>query len=206
MCGRYQQAGHVPTITLLIDRLERDEADSLPPGNLAPTMQGAVILREGARYVQRRMRWGLVPHFAKEIGTFATFNARGETVATSPAFRSAFRNRRCLVPCQGFYEWKAVPGQKKKVPHLFTLKSGEPFVMAGLWDRATIGGEELLSYTIVTTTPNELVAQYHHRMAVMLHERDIERWLDPGFGDVAALQELLVPYPAELMSVRPVVL
>ncbi len=200
MCGRYAQAGHVPTISVLIHGMEHlVPMDAAGGGNLAPTMQGTVIVLEDGVPVARAMRWGLVPHFAKEIGTYATFNARGETVATSPAFRRAFAQQRCLVPCAGFYEWARVEGSRKKVPHLFTLASGEPMMMAGLWDRARIGGEELLSYTIVTTTPNDLVGRFHHRMAVILERADWGTWLDPRMNDVAALQALVRPLPASLM-------
>lgn len=203
MCGRYAQTGHVPTISVLIHGMEHlVPMDSTHAGNLAPTMQGTVIVLEDGVPVQRTMRWGLVPHFAKEIGTFATFNARGETVATSPAFRRAFAQQRCLVPCAGFYEWAKVEGSKKKVPHFFSLASGEPMMMAGLWDRARINGAELLSYTIVTTTPNDLVAQFHHRMAVILQQADWGTWLDPRINDIATLQGLVRPLPAELMQER----
>lgn len=206
MCGRYSSGDQTSFLEAL--GAEILSPATHPGMNLAPSQAGTVILREGDRLVARQMRWGLVPRFAKEIGKYATFNARSETLATSPAFRTSFRDRRCLIPCEGFYEWKVLPGQEnvkrpKKQPYKFTMQNGEPFAMAGLWDRATINGEELLSYTIVTTTPNDLVAQYHHRMAVILHPQDYETWLDPKHQDTAALQRLLVPFPAHQMKAEP---
>ncbi len=207
MCGRYAVAGHVPSISLLLDGVEhRVELDLPESGNLAPTMQGAVIVLEEGVPVQQTMRWGLVPHFAREIGKYSTFNARGETAATSPAYRRSFAQRRCLVPCAGFYEWAKVEDAKKKVPHFFSLADGSMMMMAGLWDRARIDGQDLLSYTIVTTTPNDLVGQFHHRMAVILQQEDWGAWLDPDLNDVSVVQEFVKPLAPELMQERVVTL
>jgi putative SOS response-associated peptidase YedK len=123
-------------------------------------------------------------------------NARGETVAEKPAFRSAFRSRRCLVPADGFYEW-AKEGDRKQ-PYLFRLRSGDPFALAGLWESwRDAGGDVLETCTIVTTEANEVVRPAHHRMPVVLPPSAYEEWLDPEPGDLRHLLRLLEPYDAD---------
>ena len=170
--------------------------------NCAPTQSLAVIADEAPDTLQF-FRWGLIPSWAKDpsIGN-RMFNARAETITEKPSFRNSFRRRRCLVPATGFYEWRTEPGTKKKIPVHFTLKSGEPFCFAGLWDEWVSGdGEVVRSFTIITTTPNELVAGVHDRMPVILHREDEGRWVRAG-GD-AGLTALLVPFPAGLMDSGP---
>jgi putative SOS response-associated peptidase YedK len=126
-------------------------------------------------------------------------NARAETAAEKPAFREAFRRRRCLVVADGFYEWKKTGG-KAKQPYYIRMKDARPFGFAGLWDR----WGELETCTILTTSPNELCAPLHDRMPVILGTGDYDRWLDPSQSDVAELQPLLDPYPADEMLAEPV--
>jgi putative SOS response-associated peptidase YedK len=146
------------------------------------------------------LRWGLVPYWAKDekIG-FKTINARAETVDTAHSFRSAFKKRRCLVPADGFYEWKKVIGGK--IPYSIEMKDGSPFVFAGLWEgwQNPETQEWLRTCTIITGQPNELVAEIHTRMPVVLPPETHDRWL---FGEAG--KEILLPFPAEAMKIRAV--
>lgn len=142
------------------------------------------------------------PYWAKDekIG-YSTINARGEEVATKPAFKEAFRRRRCLVPADGFYEWKKLDAKTKR-PYRITLGNGGPFAFAGLWERWTKGAEPLETFTIITTEPNELVRPLHNRMPVIIDPPDYETWL--ATQDLAAAQALLKPFPADRMKAYPV--
>jgi len=145
-------------------------------------------------------RWGLIPMWAKDekIG-YRTINARADTVAEKPSFRDAYKKRRCLVVANGFFEWQKVG--KEKQPYLIRLKGGELFAFAGLWSWwKSPEGEEITSYTIITTEPNELCTKLHNRMPVILAPRDHEQWLDTG-ADGAAL---LKPFAANEMEAFPV--
>jgi putative SOS response-associated peptidase YedK len=177
--------------------------------NVAPTDRVAAIAVRRDERTLGTFRWGLVPSWAKELTIGSKLiNARAETVATKPAFRKAFEKRRCIVPADGFYEWEAVPGAKKKQPWYVHDPSGAPLAFAGLWevwrDPAEPDSELVRTCTIVTTTANDLMARIHDRMPVLLPEREWERWLDPGFGDVDALSALLVPAPDGALVMHPV--
>ena len=176
-----------------------------PRYNIAPTQPVAVVANDGKNLLDYYV-WGLVPSWAKdpEIGS-RMINARAETLAEKPSFRSAFRRRRCLILADGFYEWKQQPGSKNKTPVYIQLKSGRPFAFAGLWENwHAPDGSNLLSCTIITTLPNELMQTIHNRMPVILPEAAYAAWLAAGDGDVAHLQALLAPYPAQEMVARPV--
>ena len=140
------------------------------------------------------MRWGLVPFWADDpkIG-FKTITARVESVTTAPAFREAFKRRRCLVVADGFYEWKKLDA-KTKQPYRITLKNGEAFRFAGLWEYWKKGEQPIVSCTIVTGPPNELAATIHDRMPVILPPEHYESWLSGSAG-----KKILQPFPAELM-------
>ena len=132
-------------------------------------------------------------------------NARSETLIEKPSFRSAFRRRRCLIPASGFYEWQPSKEQKSKTPMYIQLKSGKPFAFAGLWERwDSPEGSTILSCTIITTEPNELLAGIHNRMPVILTPQAYPLWLDPGEPPVPALMDLLKPFPADEMRAYPV--
>ena len=169
--------------------------------NVAPTQDVLTIRREDGEQRAEMMRWGLVPSWADspKIGA-RMINARSETLAERPSFRAAFRKRRCLIPADGFYEWRREG--KGRVPIRFTLTSGEPFAFAGLWERWERAGEPpMLSCAIVTTVANGLIETIHDRMPVMLAP-DAERvWLNPD-ADAATLSGLLTPYPSALMASR----
>ena len=127
-------------------------------------------------------------------------NARAETIAQKPSFRSAFRCRRCLIPADGFYEWKKTDG-KTKHPFYIRLAKDRPFAFAGLWDRWERPDSPVVeSCTIITTDTNDLLRPLHDRMPVILHEADYGRWLDPQLNDPAKIQGLLKPYPPEEMA------
>jgi putative SOS response-associated peptidase YedK len=150
------------------------------------------------------MRWGLIPYWAKDIKIgFSTINARGEEVDTKPAFREAFAQRRCLVPLDSFYEWKKTPSGKQ--PYAIGLKGGGLMAMAGLWETwRSKDGERVRSFTIVTTTPNELCAELHSRMPVVLKPETWPAWLGEEPSTVGDLKEMLTPYPSEDMVAWPV--
>ena len=207
MCGRYTVRGILPVAELF--------GISLPPEfqqpryNVAPT-QDVLVVRaagSGAPAEGRRgdlLRWGLVPHWASDpsVGN-RMINARAETAAERPAFRDAMKRRRCLVPADGFYEWKAASTGKRKQPHLIRMKDDRPFAFAGLWENWGHGAERVESFTILTTSPNELVAPIHDRMPVIVAPGDYDRWLDPKV-DAVGVKELLRPYDAGEMVAQPV--
>jgi putative SOS response-associated peptidase YedK len=179
------------------------ELDPAPRYNVAPGQMAPVIraAREGGVEVAL-LRWGLVPYWAKdESMAYKLINARSESIADKPAFREAFRRRRCLVPATGFYEWQERAGLK--YPHLIELPNDAIFAFAGLWERwrSPQSDEVIETFTIITTAANETVARLHDRMPAILDRADFAAWLDLGNPDAAAL---LRPYPAELMTLRPV--
>lgn len=209
MCGRFtQERPNAELAALFAAELRVDDADGR--FNIAPTQQASVVLidpDEGGR-VLTALRWGLVPSWAKDarIGS-RLINARAETVAATPAFRASFRRRRCLVPADGFYEWQRLPGSRQ--PYAIRPADGTPLAFAGLWspwrdpalpDRP----EPLRTFTIVTTTPNDLMAALHNRMPVVLPPAAWDRWLDPTLEDPAELQGLLVPCPSERLLAYPI--
>ena len=197
MCGRYSIA--VPTQELA----ERFQAELPsqpvdPHYNAAPTQNLPVLLNQGERQIQY-LRWGLIPSWAKDDSTgYKMINARAETLSEKPAYRTALRKRRCLVLADGFYEWKKT--SNGKIPMRFTLKSGEPFAFAGLWETWKNPEDEWVrTFTIITGEPNDLVKPVHDRMPVMLLPENEKIWLDDGAGETV-WQNLLRPYPADLMT------
>ena len=148
------------------------------------------------------LRWGLIPAWAKDAAVgYKMINARAESAADKPAFGEAMRRRRCLIPADGFYEWKRAG--KEKIPYCFTLADDAVFAFAGLWERwKNPQGETVESCTILTTTPNELVRDVHDRMPVILAPDAYELWLDPGFSRVPELQPLLKPYAGAMRRYR----
>lgn len=203
MCGRF-------TIRTLASDIARQfhllTVGELPPRyNVAPT-QGvaAVRARESARERELvELRWGLVPSWADDpsIGS-RMINARSETLATKPAFREAFRQRRCLIPADGFYEWDGYG--RNKQPFFIYLRNETPFAFAGLWETWSRDGQHVETCTIITTAANELLRPLHERMPVILDPADYDRWLDPREHDVEQLGGLLQTYPADEMRTRPV--
>ncbi|HEX6287843.1 MAG TPA: SOS response-associated peptidase [Herpetosiphonaceae bacterium] len=202
MCGRYSNEG--TNVEQLVERFDAQPTleSFAPSANIKPTHTAPVVIEHKGQRELHAMQWGLIPAWAKDpkIG-YKTFNARAETIAEKPAFRHAFKHKRCLVPARAFYEWLTENG--RKVPYSFSLEENELFAFAGLYDVwKTPSGEPLYTYTIITTTPNELVEKVHNRMPVMLSPDAEAVWLDPNAADPDRLQALLVPYDASLMAVQ----
>ena len=209
MCGRFtarltwQQLHDLYEITAPDIGPRHGEPDPKPRYNVAPTdvMPLCRLNRSGRREIAM-LRWGLIPYWATDPKiAYKTINARAETVATAPAFREAFKRRRCLVPASGFHEWKKLAGGGKQ-PYLIGMRDGSPFSFAGLWERWKKGETAIETFTIITGEPNSLVVDLHDRMPVILDPADYDAWLTGG--DQAALQKMLQPFPAQLMTAYPV--
>lgn len=195
MCGRYT----------LIDTNKLQErfqtantlADLKPNYNAAPGQILPVVTANQDKNELRLMKWGLVPSWAKEpkIG-YKMINARAEGIETKPSFRHAFKKQRCIVPANGFYEWqKTADGKTPKYIH---FQQDTLFGFAGLWEHwQQPNGEDLQTYTIITTEPNQLMAPIHNRMPVILKHEHEDAWLDPNNQDAEFLRTLLKPYPSE---------
>jgi putative SOS response-associated peptidase YedK len=201
MCGRFN-------IAIAVGWPERFQVKEPFPAiqphyNIAPTQNVPVIVRESPNRVVM-MQWGLVPFWAKDPSIGARMiNARAETLAMKPAFRYSLQDRRCLVPATGFYEWKKTG--RGRVPYNVCLKDHSLFSMAGLYDRwRRPGGDELTTFTIITTEPNPLARALHERMPAMLQREHESLWLRPEPLSPVELKEVLQPYPAELMEAFPV--
>lgn len=203
MCSRYSRVSAIKKLQKRF-RFENVDFDLTPDYNIAPTDPAYVVMQEGDKRFLKRMMFGLIPHWAKDpkIG-IQCLNARGETVAEKPAFRDAFRKRRCLVLTDGFYDWKK--DGKNRIPYRFMMKDQEPYALAGLWDRwKRPDGREFETFSIVTTKPNELIAPIHNRMPVILKEEDENLWLAPYVSEAKTLQPLLKPFPSDLLDLVPV--
>jgi putative SOS response-associated peptidase YedK len=176
-----------------------------PRFNIAPSQSILAIRNDplGDRRELATLRWGLIPSWADDpsIGN-RLINARAETLATKPSFRSALKSRRCLVLTDGFYEW--MKSGKTRQPYFIQMTDERPFAFAGLWDRWTKASPTIESCTIITTTPNALVADIHDRMPVVLAEDAAKTWLDRDVKNAELLTSLLVPYPADEMTAYPV--
>lgn len=204
MCGRF---------TLTVDPGQLQEAfpwasvpDEFPPRfNIAPTQPVAVIPNDGLNRMDF-YTWGLIPSWAKdpEIGN-RLINARAETLVEKPAFRSAFKRRRCLILADGFYEWKQQADKKTKIPMYIQLADQKPFAFAGLWEIwNSSDGSEIRSCTIITTRPNRLMEEIHNRMPAILAPQHYQPWLSPDEQDARSLAAFLEPIPAAEMKAYPV--
>lgn len=206
MCGRFFRHGvsweEYSSYLSLFEYAGIDPPE--PAYNIAQTQIAPIIrtaiedehVPQGARHLAPAA-WGLVPSWWRKPLSekkFSTFNARSETVATSNTFRGSFRHKRCLIPVSGFYEWTGQKG--KKTPFAIGLRNRRWFCFAGLWDRATIDGSEFDTFTILTTTPNDLMAGLHTRMPVILDPSNYQRWLDTRSRDV---EDMFAPFPADAM-------
>ena len=211
MCGRYTLRTPLTVLSqqFLFELGNVPVERVVPRYNVAPT-QTVVAVRQpepGGKRELALLHWGLIPSWAKDTKMASSMiNARSETVAEKPAFRTAFARRRCLILSDGFYEWKKEG--KQKLPYYFQLKGERPFAFAGLWERwrgpDKSSAEPLESCTIVTTEANELCRPFHERMPVILEPADYDAWLDPNLTDSQQLLPLLGPVPADEMQTRPV--
>lgn len=175
-------------------------SDFTPRYNIAPSQNAPVILNENEKSIQL-LRWGLIPSWAKDPKiAYQLYNARAETIAEKPSFRNAFKKRRCLIPADGFYEWRMESDGKTKTPMRVRLKSKEPFTFAGLWETWKDPQEkESRTFTIITTEPNEVLQPIHNRMPVIMKPEDEEAWLDPQ-ADLKHLTKILMPYSSNAME------
>jgi putative SOS response-associated peptidase YedK len=208
MCGRFAQER--PASELAEIFAAEPLADEIGPRyNVAPTDEALVVVQREARRAITAYRWGLVPHWATDLKSGSRmFNARAETITTSPAFRAAFQRRRCLVPVDAFYEWRRIG--KERQPYAIGRRDDEPLVLAGLWagwrDPASDPEAPLVrrTFTIVTTTPNTVMADLHDRMPVVLPRSAWDVWLDPEPADLGQLLALLQPTDEVPMRTWPV--
>ena len=202
MCGRFTLSQSAEAIASVF---QLNQVPTIEPRyNIAPTQPVATVLQTSARERQfQLLRWGLIPAWAKDATMGSRLiNARAETVAEKPSFRSAFRHRRCLVIADGFYEWRRQDG--KKQPFYFRMQNQQPFAFAGLWEHwQDPKGEAIDSCTILTTEANELLQQIHERMPVILNPKYYDMWLDPTM-QIEQLQQLLQPYSSAVMTSYPV--
>ena len=203
MCGRYSLISDISALQVRFD-FDPPITPHTSRYNIAPTQNVLAVRSEDGRNVAEHMRWGLIPSWAKDmsIGNRA-INARAETLAEKPMFRTALRRRRCLILADGFYEW--VRAGKARQPMRILLMTGEPFAFAGLWETWTNPeGETIHSCTIVTTAPNDLTRPIHDRMPVILLPENESVWLNHSIEDASELNGLLTPYPASEMEAYPV--
>jgi putative SOS response-associated peptidase YedK len=217
MCGRFTLR---TPLGLVVQQflVESDPVPDLPTlvprYNVAPTQVTPIVrARDGGGRELVLARWGLIPSWSKDpkIG-YSTINARADTVATKPVFRSAFKKRRCLVPVDGYYEW--IAEGKKKLPILYEQPEHRPFALAGLWefwrgpsDAGSVGHEGVETFTIVTTNANAFASRVHDRMPVILDPADYDAWLNPQSTEAADLEYLMRPYEGDLLAsdVDPIV-
>ncbi|MEY9199092.1 putative SOS response-associated peptidase YedK [Sinorhizobium fredii] len=214
MCGRVYIKSNLDGLLREFSFAEREAvegmANQFPRYNGAPSLYYPIIVTEVIRDPDvfgpsfASARWGLIPRFAKtQPGRPPPINARSEGISTVGLFKDAYRRRRCLIPVDGFFEWKDIFGTgKNKQPYAIAMKSGEPFALAGLWDtwRDPETDEDIRTFCVITCPANEMIAKIHDRMPVILHGQDYERWLSPE-ADPA---ELMRPFPAELMTMWPI--
>jgi putative SOS response-associated peptidase YedK len=209
MCGRFNLRTPASQLAAFFDIVfDPPLQTSLAPHfNIAPSQPVLVVRRAAAadRTEGALVHWGLVPSWAKDpsIGN-RMINARGETVAEKPSFRSAFRHRRCLVPASGFYEWQKMTGSRKQPWHIHRPDDA-PLAFAGIWEHwEAEDGSVLQTCAIITTDANSQMAPIHHRMPVILDPPDFPAWLDPQHDDHDQLQRLLQPCPDETLVADPI--
>ena len=209
MCGRYTLRHNTQQIVArfevaeVIDATFAEMQPDAPRYNIAPTQPVAVVTENSPRILEM-MRWGLVPSWARDpsIGS-RMLNARAETLTEKPSFKTALTRRRCIIPADGFYEWKKQG--KSKQPLRIHRKDDELFAFAGLWDEWTSpDGSPLRTCTIITVAPNKLMASIHDRMPAMLRPEDEADWLNGSLKSVPDLLALLAPYPDEEIEAHPV--
>ena len=211
MCGRFVSSSPPDELAKYFDVDAVAEQVIEPSYNVAPSQDVYVVVESGGVRRLDAFRWGLVPFWAKDPATgYKMINARAESVTDKNAYKRAFQKRRCIIPADGFFEWKKIPGQKAKQPYFIHRADGEPMAFAGLWevwrpaDDEDRTSEPLRTCTIITGEPNEKVADIHDRMPVMLPPSAWAEWLDPENDDVETLGKFLVPAPATLYALHPV--
>jgi putative SOS response-associated peptidase YedK len=204
MCGRVTQSGG-PLRYGIVEGLDSRFHNFRPRWNGAPDQDLLVIRRyhvSGQVFLDAS-RWGLIPYWTEDPkGGRKPINAKAETVRTLPAFRDAYRNRRCIVPIDSFFEWKAIKGQKAKQPYAIGMKNGSPFGLGGIWEnwKDPTSGERVRTFAIITTDANELVANIHNQMPFIIAPVDYKRWL----SDESDPYDLMKPCPADPIRMWPI--
>ena len=208
MCGRYVAAAPPSEIAKYFGAATLSETVLEPSFNVAPTNEVYAVVERDDERVLDHFRWGLVPLWAKDLAIGSKMiNARSEGIATKNAYRHAFRKQRCIIPADGFFEWKVIQGEKRKQPMFIHRVDGEPLAFAGLWETwrgPDRDGDPLYTCTIITTSANETMAPVHDRMPVILPPDLWEQWLDPDMRDTDELVKFLKPAPASLLTLYPV--
>lgn len=199
MCGRFALSAKTEQIEKLLPELYKSK-EIKPSYNIAPTQKVAVVLNENPNEITFA-QWGLIPSWSKDKSTGSKMiNARAETLSEKPSFSRLLQKRRCLIFADGFFEWKAIEGTKKKSPYFIRMKTGEPFTFAGLWDKwKSPEGETITSVVIITTEPNNIVSPIHKRMPVIVLPQERGLWLSDETNQ-AIFQPLLMPYPNDEME------
>lgn len=204
MCGRFSLSISWQEICKRYSVVLGTEIDWQGRYNIAPSQNCIVIIQEGANNIAKPMKWGLVPHWSKDpkLG-YKMINARCETIDQKPSFKGCLARKRCIIPADGFYEWKKEGDTKQ--PIRICLSNEEPFAFAGLWDtwESPQTGEVIESFTIITTPSNSIITNIHDRMPAILSPEEENTWLNPNTG-VVHLKSLLSPYPSQLMRLYPV--
>jgi putative SOS response-associated peptidase YedK len=201
MCGRYE-LNETPANLGSRYRIEPGNLEFAANGDVRPTTSNPVVLvRDGVRRIELR-RWGLVPSWAKDPKAISNpFNAVSETAPDKPFFRAAFRKRRCIVPANAFFEWKVVPGEKRKAKVRIERADGNLLSLAGLYEYWQQGDQSISSYTILTTEPNALMAAIHTRMPVIIGDTEVDEWLAPE-TTLDSARAMCMPCPSEWLGVR----
>lgn len=206
LCGRFTLGVTMEELMLryMLDDIP-EYMDYRPRYNIAPTQQVVAIIHDGTRRRAGTLRWGLIPHWAKDISIGSKLiNARSETLLEKPAFRESFLRKRCLIPADGFYEWQKQENGKK-VPFRITMEDKGIFSFAGLYDIwINPEGQKVSSCTIITTRPNSLMSPIHDRMPVVIPSGQEDRWLNRSVQRPEEISSLLSPYPANQMQAYPV--
>jgi len=202
MCGRFVRTSSIREIAEYFD-VDQPSFEVQPSYNIAPTQDIIIINNRGVKQLVK-CHWGFVPSWSKDFSVgYRMINARSETVAEKPSFRSAFIKQRCLVIANGFYEWQVE--KKRKIPVYIHLKSGKPFGFAGLYSVWTSPeGEKICTCTILTTESNDLISSIHDRMPVIIPRDKEDLWLDPSVNDVETLKGLLNSFPSKEMELARV--
>ncbi len=203
MCGRFVTVIPYEELKAIFDLVENSNRPQTS-FNIAPTQQVDVIRSTGEHNALVPMKWGLIPSWSKDASIAShTINARSETVAEKPAFRHAIKYNRCIIPISGFYEWSHLDGSK--TPHYIYLADRSPMSLAGVWEHwKTLDGQELETFSILTTTSNPLISPLHDRMPVILQPADYALWLSKSMHDPHELAHLYQPYCADKMAMHEV--
>jgi putative SOS response-associated peptidase YedK len=203
MCGRFTLHTPEPLVRELFGIQNSGPLGLKPRYNIAPSQTVPIVRNAESGREMVMTRWGLIPHWSKEPKTkYSTINARIETVAEKPTYRTPFKHQRCLIPADGFYEWKVVDG--RKVPHHIRMRDGGPFALAGLWDRWEGNGEHLESCSIIVMPANGAMKPLHERMPAIIDPVDYDRWMDPNLTDKTEIMRCLDSAPSSALITYPI--